>query len=56
MIDTVDSVAGDQLYFNPRILRPERRPLGRLAGRWARRLARTAISQIRRVTKVQAIP
>jgi FkbM family methyltransferase len=48
MIDTVDSVSGDQLYFNPRLLQPKRDPLGAVARRWLRRVAKPVARPIRR--------
>ena len=41
MVDTVDSVSGDQLYFNPRILRPKRESLLSLTNRWLGRHGRS---------------
>jgi len=49
MIDTVDSVSGDQLYFNPRLLRPIREPAGQLAKAWLRRMGRPAARFTRRI-------
>ena len=51
MVDTVDSVSGDQLYFNPRLVRPAPDSLGAAARKWLRRVARRAAGPIRRVVR-----
>jgi FkbM family methyltransferase len=49
MVDTVDSVSGDQLYFNPRLLGSLPESRGAVARRWLRRLARKAAREASRV-------
>jgi hypothetical protein len=51
MVDTVDSISGDQLYFNPRLLRPPPDRLGAVAKKWLRRVARRTAGLIRRVVR-----
>lgn len=51
MIDTVDAVSGDQLYFNPRLLRPLTGSVGRGSQGVLRRVARQASGSIKRVIR-----
>lgn len=56
MLDTVDSIAGDQLYFNPRILRPRPDPWNFAAVRFLRRLPARAARQIVRRRHLRQYP